>query len=130
MDNDKTLKVQEIDGVKYFELYIKCPVCLENNVENNPLRGWEHADCGGTMFVGSNGYLRCECGHSDPIVKWKYHCNNHDSLGLGKYVSVTNVKVLSSVFSIAGQLVLAAGQDWFLELMYAIDKQFKETPQN
>lgn len=123
-----------VNGITYFGLYIKCPVCLEHDVENNPHRKWEHAHkengepCGGSMFIGDNGNLYCEeCKYTSPLVCWKYHCINHESLGLGKYVSITNVRVISEVLSVAGQLVKRAGQDWFMKTIIEVDKQFKNT---
>lgn len=117
----------EENGAIYWELYFSCPVCLQNGIENVPLRYWEHESCGGRIFIGDNGMFKCEkCGHTNVIVLWQYHCPVHEDAGLGTFVSVTNVKTLAKCISIAGMMVEEAGTKWLIKVLEEIDKQWND----
>ena len=62
------------DGVDYFKLYIKCPVCLEHDWPADFTYWYHHQtadgrECGGEMYLGDNGYYYCsKCGHTAPAL--------------------------------------------------------------
>lgn len=117
----------EENGATYWQLYFQCPVCIQNGLTNVPLRYWEHASCGGTVFIGDNGMYKCDkCGHENVIVLWQYHCPVHEEAGLGTYVSVTNVKTLAKTLAIAGMMVEDAGIDWLQKVLTHIKKQWSD----
>ena len=65
-----------INGVEYYRLYCKCPVCVERGIETEPVF-WRHELCGGDMYVGADAYLMCERdGSRAHVTNWEFHCPN------------------------------------------------------
>lgn len=61
-----------IDGVTYVRLFMSCPVCGE--VKNY----WQHADCGGDIYIGDNATFYCgNCHETIPCVFANFECPNH-----------------------------------------------------
>lgn len=66
-----------LDGVTYWRLYIKCPVCFDNAryVQDS---FWYHKQCGGDIYLGGNLKLLCKkCGWSIDVRKAKFNCPIH-----------------------------------------------------
>ena len=85
-DNNTNFVHFDKDGVNYFQLYIKCPVCLEKFGQMEALEPiyWTHdykingTACGGDIYVGDNAYYYCKkCGHTSHVVNWAYKCPKH-----------------------------------------------------
>lgn len=70
-------KVFEMGGTKYYLLLMRCPHCLARNYPTVTER-WQHAGCGGDIFIGDNAKLLCkDCGWSMHVSKTKFNCTNH-----------------------------------------------------
>ena len=119
------------DGVSYFQLYIKCPVCLERGIGQlealEPIL-WSHdyknnnTPCGGDIYVGDNAYYYCKkCGHTSHVVNWAYKCPRHSGDN-DEYVSVSDLKYLASSLTVAAQIVLGKdGVKWLRKFTIALD---------
>lgn len=119
------------DGVDYFQLHIKCPVCLEHDIPVETT-DWVHghksdgSTCGGDIYIGDNGAYYCEkCGQTDLICNWGYKCSHHEQqgLGLGEYVNVSDGKYIAQAISVAGQITDIGGLKWLNKLTDALLKQ-------
>lgn len=116
----------ERNGVLYFEMYIQCPICIQNSIQNVPVTYWEHSNDGGQIFIGDNGKYICKhCEHEEVMVLWGYNCPIHDD-GTGTYMKVTNAKVLAKVIGIGGMIVGEAGIDWLQRLLPHIKEQWAD----
>ncbi len=63
-----------INGVKFFRLYCKCPNCTENG-KNVPPAYWYCDSCGGELYVGDNACLYCKgCGRERHILQSAFKC--------------------------------------------------------
>lgn len=104
------------NGVSYYQLFIKCPICNERGVNVSPSY-WTHATDDGDIYIGENAYYYCkDCGHTEHLMKWKYRCSTH-SQSDDDYVELTDKTVYADVVSAAGQLVRTAGIPWLQELL-------------
>lgn len=66
--------------VTYYQLYMRCPVCWANDIDNRPCSLWKHYDdgCFGDIYVGNDAYYKCrKCGRSVHCLNWKYSCPEH-----------------------------------------------------
>lgn len=117
-------KYAEVDSTIYFELYMQCPVCIQNNIPNVSFTYWQHKDCGGRLFIGDNGKYICEnCCVAELIALWAYHCPRHEKRGLGTYVNVTDKAVIADTIGVAAQIVRVAGIPWLKKVLTELEKQ-------
>ena len=76
------------NGVNYYRLYCKCPVCIERGIVTEPVY-WQHKysiDCGGDMFIGENAMLLCERdAETIPLIQSEFICPHH-SQSDGNYI--------------------------------------------
>lgn len=108
----------EDNGVTYFQLYIRCPVCIGQGKTDLPLVFWTHTDdnCGGNLYIGDNAFFKCrKCGFSDHVIKlkWKYG-------GFACHHSDEECLRLQDAIGLVGQIVTETGNEWlrrFLENM-------------
>ena len=116
---NETIDSFKKNGVSYYQLFIKCPICNERG-NNVPPTYWIHdaPDCNdGDIYIGENAYYLCkDCGHTEHLMKWRYRCSNH-SQSYDDYVELTDRSVYADVVAAAGQLVRAAGIPWLQELL-------------
>ena len=133
------LRYFEKDGAIYWELYFKCPICVERNYQNVPTTYWWHGSCkpsngnSNKIFLGDNGKFICEyCEKSDVMILWGYNCPIHEPENNDKtrYIRCTNVKVLSKVIGIAAMMVENAGEDWLIKVLLKIRDQFRDPKYN
>ena len=106
------------DGVSYYQLFIKCPVCNERGVNTAP-SFWTHAADDGDIYIGDNAKYHCTtCGTTENIMKWGYRCPVHSNANnKDEYIEVHDPAVIADVVSAAGQLVKIAGIPWLQELL-------------
>lgn len=120
------------DGVDYFKLYIKCPVCLEHGWPTDFSHWYHHQtadgrECGGEMYLGDNGYYYCsKCGHTAPALTWKYGCPNHDTYGDERFLSIRDGKYIANSLSVSGQLTDKLGLIWLNKVVQAFIKQMDD----
>lgn len=107
------------EGVSYYRLYIKCPICNQQGRETPP-SFWYHESTAcdnGEIYVGDNAFYMCkDCGHTKHIMNWRYWCQHH-SKSDNDYVELTDKSVYADVVAAAGQIVKAAGIPWLTELL-------------
>ncbi len=116
------LRKFEDNGVTYFELYIRCPVCIGQGKTDLPIVYWRHGDnnCLGDIYVGDNASYRClKCGKTDHVRNWAYVCPTcYDSFDAflknelsadAKVVPFQNLPMLISPFA---QMVKETGIGW------------------
>lgn len=112
----KYLNKKEIGESTYYELYMPCPVCLNNGIAT-PQMYSIHKDCGGKLYVGDNAHIHCEDCHIDQHIKyWSgFNCEMNHSDG----TEVTQLSLTTSICvdfhyiaSIGGVLVNTAGVVW------------------
>ena len=69
----------------YYRLKMSCPVCLNHN-RNTPIEHWSHYEDGGSIYVGSDGFLFCaKCGRRSHIRYWRFLCPNHSYSYIQQY---------------------------------------------
>ena len=62
------------DGTPYYELYCKCPNCVEVGKDVPPSL-WHHEHCDGEIYVGENAHLYCrKCGRERHIMYSAFKC--------------------------------------------------------
>lgn len=93
-------------GIEYFQLFIPCPSCIEKGKPTQPSY-WTHSECGGDLYVGENAFYYCKkCGHTRPVMLWKYSCPNHPD---GEYYSISDGKYLLNAMTVAGEITKGPG---------------------
>lgn len=134
-ENNSNFIYFDKDGVTYFRLYIKCPVCLERGIgELDALEPilWSHdfkingTPCDGDMYVGDNAYYYCKkCGYTSHVVNWAYKCPRH-SKDNDEYVS-SDLKYVASCLTVAAQITLGPkGVRWLRKFTIALDDTIDE----
>ena len=104
----------EDNGVTYFELYIRCPVCIGQGKTDLPIVYWRHADnnCSGDIYVGDNAFYKCrKCGSLDHVRTWKYRCPRHSNPSDNEFLGAEGWALTEAVTT-AGQMVRDTGQAW------------------
>lgn len=134
-DNNSNFVYFDKEGVNYFQLYIKCPVCLEEFGQIEALEPiyWTHdykvngEACGGDIYVGDNAHYYCKkCGHTSHVVNWAYKCPKHSGDN-DEYVSVSDLKYLASCLTVAAQITLGPqGVKWLRKFTIALDDTMDE----
>ena len=121
MTSDATkLKRFEENGVVYFQLYLRCPICWE---QGKPCKHsyWKHADnnCHGDIYVGDNAHFKCKkCGQSSHVNNWGYRCPSHSDssdfeIGSVPTAMANAIPMASSI----SQMVTETGQQWLQRFM-------------
>lgn len=65
------------NNILYYRFQISCPVCLKDN-RITPIAFWIHDEDGGSIYIGSDGYLLCaKCRRRAHIRYWKFQCPYH-----------------------------------------------------
>lgn len=76
----------KIDGVTYIRVEMPCPIDEVYNGHNSHL--WQHAGCGGDMYLGDNATFYCsKCNESIPCILAKFECPYHSNSGVGYFIS-------------------------------------------
>lgn len=82
----------EMGGTKYYRLLMRCPVCVERDWPT-VLDYWQHADCGGNIYLGDDATFYCsKCHETIPCLLAHYHCPNHEARGREYMISRVNDK--------------------------------------
>lgn len=108
------------NSISYFQLYISCPVCLDQG-RNTSQSFWVHHNnnCNGQIYMGENAYYLCKkCNMTSHVYKWKYGCPDHSGDTI-TFLEASPASLAQAV-STAGQLVQSTGIQWlqkFLENM-------------
>lgn len=104
-----------INGVEYYRLYFRCPVCLERGIET-ATSYWTHADCGGDIYVGCDAYYYCDnCDAHSHVMNWAYKCPNHSSSD-DEYVGA-GVPAIAECIGTSVQMIKPAGLSWLREFL-------------
>lgn len=104
------------DGHTYFNLFISCPVCIDQG-RNTPQSFWSHYNCGGSMFVGDNAYFKCQrCGDNKHVRYWSFTCPTHSSQASQEFLKPSS-QAMAQAISTAGQMVTETGQRWLIEFL-------------
>ena len=105
-----------INGVEYYKLYMKCPVCLERGNETVPTY-WSHAKDDGDIYVGSDAKYYCDvCKINEHVMRWAYkcpQCSNADDYFVGEEGGFAAEAIGASFL----QLVKIAGLPWLREFL-------------
>ncbi|MBB5869728.1 hypothetical protein F4553_003107 [Allocatelliglobosispora scoriae] len=105
--------VREPETKEWFDLVMRCPACLADNVEAGPIGQWYHAVDNGTVQVGSSAHYRClSCQHTEHVRNWRYACAAHQT-----DYRPTNAAHLSNALSTAGQITSIAGRQWMQQFV-------------
>lgn len=116
-------KFQE-NGYTYIQLYISCPVCLDQG-RTTPHTYWHHHNCGGNIYVGDNARYKCtKCGKSDHVQEWGYNCPYHSN-SADDFVGAS-CQALASALSTAGQMTTALGVAWLQRFLANLEDGQKE----
>ena len=98
---------------RYFNLIIRCPPCLEQNLETGPAGAWYHASCGGAIQVGDDAMYRCtSCSDTRHVQQWRYACMQHEA-----DYRPTASGPLASAISTAAQITSVAGRQWLMTFL-------------
>lgn len=108
----------EKNGVLYYQMYTRNPICVECGKETPPLF-WKHNECGGDIYIGNNAHLYCEkCGALFHHSHMKIHCKS-DGCCDTVFVSETNDEnYYDHLIGCAGYLIKHTGLPWLKELLY------------
>ncbi len=113
-----------INGVNYFRLYCKCPVCLSKGINTEPVY-WQHKYsmcCGGDMFIGENAKLLCEHDvETIPLIQSEFLCPHH-SQSDGCYIGrrYDNYRIEPDVvMALLGQL--HAGLPFLMRILQSLE---------
>ena len=71
-----------------------CPACLNQN-RVTPVEYWSHYEDGGSIYIGSDGFLICsKCGRRSHIRYWRFLCPTHGNNHIIQYsVSLRGSKI-------------------------------------
>ena len=117
MPNNVNINNIRKNGVSYYQLYFKCPVCLERGNQVSP-SFWTHATDDGDIYNGENARYYCDrCETTEHIMKWKYRCPVHSNPNDDEYIEVTDKTNIAEAVSVSGQLVTITGIHWLQELL-------------
>lgn len=99
-----------INGVEYYRLYCKCPVCVERGYDSEPVY-WQHQECEGDMYIGDDATLFCERDATViPVTQAEFLCPNHRAskgfLVRHGYTTTPNFPI------ILDELVHSVGLEW------------------
>ena len=73
------------NNITYYRLQMCCPYCLNKN-KYTPIVYWTHYEDGGSIYVGSDGFLYCtKCGRRSHIRYWKFKCPEHSYCYIQQY---------------------------------------------
>jgi hypothetical protein len=96
------------------DIYIACPICSSGGRYTMSPEYWRHAGhCQGILQLDEYAYVSCKkCGKSAPVTQMKFMCpaNRHS-------FQVATSEGLSEALSISAQMVTAAGNRWFLNVI-------------
>lgn len=110
------------NGVKYFELYINCPVCLQQG-KSTPQTYWVHNVCGQRVYIGSNAFYHCpHCDKEKHVMSWRYKCPYHSTDANNQYLGVDRPATIAKVIAVAGMYSEEAGLDWLNEFIVNLRK--------
>ena len=116
----KMLKHFEENGVIYFPLYLRCPICWEQGKSSKPSY-WKHAEnnCHGDIYVGDNAHFKCKkCGQSSHVNNWGYRCPFHsDSSDFEIKVVPTAIANAIPIARSISQMVTECGMAWLQRFM-------------
>lgn len=69
----------EMEGIKYYQLLMRCPVCVERDWPTSE-EFWYHAKCGGDIYLGDNATFYCsKCHEIIPCSLANFQCPTHGS---------------------------------------------------
>lgn len=104
------------DGTQYFELYCKCPNCIEVGRDVSP-SFWYCESCGGEIYVGDNAHLYCkECGRERNIMHSAFKCPNCRKVE-DEVVDLDDVSEWPHTQILIGEMVYRAGIPWLTSLL-------------
>ena len=71
-----------------------CPACLNQN-RVTPVEYWSHYEDGGSIYIGSDGFLICsKCDRRSYIRYWRFLCPTHGNNHIIQYsVSLRGSKI-------------------------------------
>ena len=100
------------------ELYMACPVCLEQGY-NSAREYWLHSwPCSGQLYIDEHAEINCgKCRRSEHITKMKLRCGNdkHD-------FAVASVTGFAHAISTSSLLVDKAGLSWLQNALEYLQK--------
>ncbi len=110
----------------YYRLQISCPICLNNN-RTTSIVFWTHYEDGGSMYIGSDGFLVCaKCRKRAHIRSWRFLCPNHSYSCVRQYsVSLTDGRCTSpeallKAMGLSLPLMRKLSKSWICELIQNI----------
>ena len=113
-----------INGIVYYRLYVPDPVA-EGRAITSVVGFWQHDECDGDIYIGSNAHLYCNrCGKDMPIVSISW-ATPMTSLVSANYVCSNLMKGhVPSIIDLYGSLARMAsttGLKWFCELTRSLN---------
>jgi hypothetical protein len=64
--------------VQWIYLYMSCPVSSTGCSKTQNPNYWYHSNCGGSMKISTEAYMRCEsCSEYGHWKEWSFSCSNH-----------------------------------------------------
>lgn len=98
---------------QYFDLIIRCPACIKDNVDPGPATSWYHTECNGGLQIGDDATYRCkQCSYTEHVKEWRYKCKQHRA----EFRSTSSAH-LASAISTAGQITSVAGRQWLMSFL-------------
>lgn len=120
------LRTKVKNGVKYYEVFIECPVCLEQG-RHTPRTYWVHHVCGDRIYLGSNAYYHCPtCDLESHVMKWKYKCPNHNTNADAEYLGIDRAATIAQVVATAGMYATEAGLAWLNEFIVNLSNDIED----